>query len=225
MAESVTNELSHDEALELLPWLVNASLNERLSRQVANHVDCCEICQQESAILSSAIMAFNTSEPDYQDVDNRFQKLMHRINEDEDRQRQSARGSAEQSFGATLAEWLGISQNRRQWAVAFTFGVILGSGALMTASYWSDSRLDNDYTVLSGHQTALRLQVEFAEPPNPVALDNLQAEHGATLRWQRLSGREYVIVFPEDASVSSVATIRNALLADDLVENVSIDLR
>ena len=76
MATSITNELTHDEALELLPWHVNASLNEHLSRQVAKHIDECEACQRESAILSSTMIAFNTEEPDYRDVDNRFQRLL-----------------------------------------------------------------------------------------------------------------------------------------------------
>jgi len=225
MAEPVKNELSHEEALELLPWLVNASLNEGLSRQVARHVDGCETCQQEWAILSSTILAFNTSEPDYQDVDNRFQNLMHRIRDEEKLAQDDLHDSTEQSFGARLAAWLGLSRNRQQWAVAFTLGLIVGGGAIMTALNLTDSRLDNDYTVLSGDQSTLQLQVLFVEPPGPEALDELQREHGAALRWQRISGDEYVIVFPEDASVRNLAAVRSKLLSDDSIEDVSIDLR
>ncbi len=223
MAESIKNELSHEEALELLPWLVNASLDVGLSRQVAHHVDRCEACQQEWAILSSTILAFNKTEPDYQDVDNRFRSLMQRIRDEEERS--DVHEPTERTFGARLAEWLGFSVNPRQWAVAFTFGLIVGGGALMTGLYWTGTQPDDEYTVLSGDDSPLHLQVLFVEPPGPEALDELQAVHSASLRWQRISGDEYVIVFPQEASVSDVAAVRGTLLSNELVKDVSIDLQ
>ncbi len=225
MAKPATNELSHIEALELLPWLVNASLDERLSRQVCDHVDGCEICQQEWAILSSTTIAFNTSEPDYKDVDSRFRNLMSRIREEEMQRQHDDEDTALRRVGKRTAEWLCFSGIGRQWAVAFTLGLIVGGGVLMTVSQWSDSRFDGEYTVLAGDESALRLQVLFFEPPDPQALDRLQEEHGDALRWQRISGREYVIVFPEDASVGDVAAIRSELLSGESVQEVSIDLR
>lgn len=225
MAEPITHELSHTEALELLPWLVNASLNEDLSRQVSDHVDQCEICQQEWAILSSTTMAFNTGEPDYQDVDNRFQNLIRRIRDEEAQQQHGGDNAIQHRFGRTLASWFGLSGDRQQWAVAFTFGVIVGCGVLIAASYFADTRLDDEYTVLAGEESALHLRVLFVDPPDPASLDELQKDLGNALRWQRISGREYVIVFPEDAGVDDVAAIRSELLSGELVQEVSIDLR
>lgn len=225
MATSITNQLTHTEASELLPWHVNASLNEDLSRQVAQHVEVCGECQEEAAILSSTIMAFNTSEPDYRDVDNRFNRLMDRIHDDENAQQVAPRQTSQSSIADLIASWIGVFPIQRQWVTAFALGVIIGGSALFGTLRWTNVPVDDRYEVLADPTpAALQLLVQFSESPSSASLAALRADIGANAELRELTELQYVIEIGDDASVRAVAEIRARLLSYESIETVKIDV-
>lgn len=66
--------LSHDEAIELLPWLVNGSLDAEERHAVGAHASDCVICRRELAELTALDAAIRSSAADAPAAD------MRRIN-------------------------------------------------------------------------------------------------------------------------------------------------
>ena len=77
--------LSHDQAAELLPWLVNDSLDEREKRAVLAHAHACVICRRELSDLrqlqdsvSRASSATPIPEPDMRNIHGRIDAYIAR---------------------------------------------------------------------------------------------------------------------------------------------------
>lgn len=225
MVTQTHSQLSHEEAFELLPWHVNATLEEPLSEQVAEHLECCPTCREESAMLSNTILALNTGDAVATNVDSRFSKVLERVRHYE-ASNSTASPADGQSFTQRIAEWLGIAQPRMQWASAFAIGLAVGIGALFFALQAGDVGRDGQsiYETHSAGKTPMRLQVEFDQPPQASLLVELEQSVGKPASWQQQSATLFVIELPEDLTVKSVTDIRSRLLADDAIVSVTVDL-
>ena len=220
MASTHAHQLTHREALELLPWHVNASLSESLSRLVESHVEECSACQEESAILAGAIIALSADKPDYSSADARFQSLMGRIRAEERTQPEVSEQEQAVSMLTRLQQWL---QPNPQWAAAFTVGLVIGAAVLFGAlQLIEEPAIDSEYRVLSGTDAALRLTVRFNNAPSAETLERLGSQIGPAHAWQAQGDVVYVIDLAGDASVQDVANVRSTLLADESVDAVSL---
>ncbi len=218
MGSTHTNQLTHREALELLPWHVNASLGESLSRLVESHVEECPACQEESAVLAGAIIALSADKPDYSSADARFQSLMGRIRAEE--RKQTVDREQTPSPFARLREWL---RPEPQWAAAFTIGLVVGAAVLFgTLQFTEVTPVDSEYRVLSGADAGLQLTVRFTHAPSAETLERLGSQITPVHAWQAQGDVVYVIDIADDASVRDVAIVRSMLLADEAVDSVSL---
>lgn len=229
MDTQTPDKLSHDEAFELLPWHVNATLDATLSEQVAEHVDRCATCQEESALLSNTIFALNTGDTVATSLDTRFGSVLGRVR-DYEHGRQAAREQHNEPLrkrvARHMAEWLGFSQSRLQWAGAFALGMAVGIGALLFTL--QPGQVDPGpipvYETHASGQMPLRLRVEFEEPPRTSALDELGRSIGQTADWHRQSDTLYLLELSDEMTIKAVADVRSRLLADESVTAVAVDI-
>ena len=224
MVTRTTDKLSHEEALELLPWHVNATLDESTAGQVAEHVEQCSECQEESAVLASTVFALNT-EADYGgNLDSRFSKLMTRVREHE---REIADAGESRSFMQTLTGWFGLNPAPTRWAGAFAVGALVGAIAIFTAlrPAGTGTLPPDAYEV---HENAgaspLTLVVGFSSEPDAATLTDVQHVTPDGVNWQRVSPTEYVVTFPAGSAVDAVAGAQTRLKTFDAVETVHVDL-
>lgn len=217
MVTQTPNQLSHDEAFELLPWHLNATLEEPLSDLVAHHVEQCATCQEESAVLSTTIVTLNASDAPSTNLDGRFSKLLGRVR-DYEQSHETAVVPDKRPLGLRFAEWLGLSPPRMQWAGAFTLGLAVGIGALLATLQTPE------FEVHSSDPQALYLQVEFGRAPSAEILTTLEQATGETAEWQQQSDTRFLVELSDETTVKSVADIRSRLLAHDSVTAVAIDI-
>jgi len=223
MVTQTSNQLSHEEALELLPWHVNSSLERALSEKVARHVQHCSDCQQESAFLTSTIVAVNSDEAVTPNLDSRFSSLIERVREHE----QSADGQSKRPIGQRVFAWLGLAQPRYQWAGALALGLVVGVAAILVAL--QSSNVDPDSTLIyevhsSPRSAPLHLLVEFEQAPGEDLLAELERAAGQTITWQKQTDTRYLIELPDKTTVKTVADIRSRLLSYDPVVEVVVDI-
>lgn len=84
---TMPDTMSHDQAIELLPWLVNNSLDDNERDVVREHANSCVICRRELAeltVLQAAIVAPTATagvpEPDMRRINARIDALIQREN-------------------------------------------------------------------------------------------------------------------------------------------------
>ncbi len=84
---NVREAVSHEQAVELLPWLVNDSLDEQEKEAVLKHAHACVICRRELTNLrqlqdsiSQAPSALPIAEPDMRNINARIDALIGRQN-------------------------------------------------------------------------------------------------------------------------------------------------
>jgi len=225
MATQTPNQLSHDEALELLPWHINSTLEDPLSEMVAQHVERCSTCQEEAAILSNTIIALNTGDAENASLDGRFANLLGRVREFEQSKHTAGQRDG-QSFGQRVAEWLDLSQRRMQWAGAFALGLAVGIGALLVTMQSTDvdPSLGTNYQTHASSSMPMRLQVQLDQAPDAELLARLEQAAGSTAQWQQQSDVRFLIELPDETTVKTVADIKSRLLAVDSVVTVVIDV-
>ena len=84
---NVHESVSHEQAVELLPWLVNDSLDEQEKEAVLEHAHACVICRRELSSLrklqdsiSQASNAMPIAEPDMRNINARIDAIIDRQN-------------------------------------------------------------------------------------------------------------------------------------------------
>ena len=217
------SQLSHEQALELLPWHVNATLESALSEQVAAPLEGCPECQQESALLASVVVSVNTEAPVANNADARFARLLQRVRQYEDRT-PSATPSAAPGLGERLRAWLTAPTLSPRWATAFGLGLAVGLSALLFSLQPPESGGPAQYEVHASTEAApLRLVVEFAGPPDARLLEELERSVGRNIDWHSQAPMRYVIELPGETTVETVADLRSDLLASDAVTYVTVE--
>lgn len=225
MVTQTPHQLNHEEALELLPWHINSTLEESLSELVAQHVERCSTCQEESAILSNTIIALNTSDSVSAIPDGRFANLLRRVREYE-RSNHPVRQLGGQTLVQRVVEWFDLSQLRVQWVGAFTLGLAVGIAALLVTmqSIEVDPTAPPKYETHASNSTPLRLRVEFDQAPGAELLAELEQAAGPTAQWQQQSDTQYLIELPDETTVKTVADVKARLLSYDSIVAIVIDI-
>lgn len=229
MDTQTPDKLSHDEAFELLPWHINATLDAALSEKVASHVEHCTTCREETALLSNTIFALNTGDTVATNLDARFSNVLERVR-DYEHGNQAAYESQSEPVGQRIAQkigdWLGFSESRLQWAGAFVLGLAVGIGLLLTTMQAGQIEPGSVpvYETHSSGQAPLRLQVEFRQAPAPAALAGLESSIGQTANWRRQSDTLYLIELSDELTIKAVADVRSRLLSDNSVIAVTVDI-
>ncbi|MGI9232125.1 MAG: zf-HC2 domain-containing protein [Woeseiaceae bacterium] len=225
MDTHTSDQLSHEEALELLPWHINATLETAMSERVAHHVEHCSACQEESAILSNTVVALNTGDQVTTNLDARFAGVLGRVRAYEQSDQATARPKP-RPIGERIAEWLGLPIRRMQWAGAFALGLAVGLGALLF-TLQSDDLTPSSASIYGTHssgQAPLRLQLDLDHAPGASELSELKQTVSDRAIWQQVSDTQFLIELPDELTVKDVSDIRSQLLGNDSVVNVAIDI-
>ncbi len=118
----------HQEALELLPWLVNNTLQGKERLRVLNHLNDCRICQVERDRLQGLASLVQSSADDLGgDYKPSFEKLMARIAESE------ASSEHQPDVGAAVHSLERVPRRTRrlQFAIAASAVVAVGAAILL----------------------------------------------------------------------------------------------
>ena len=168
---NVRESVSHEQAVELLPWLVNNSLDEQEKEAVLEHAHACVICRRELTDLqqlqNSISNTSNTSpiaEPDLRNINARIDALIDRQN----------RG---RELLSRLREVLDSP-----WRIAFAAqtAVLI---ALVTVLFWPEPR-GGEFTTLTQSQNLPEgqyLRVVFSPDLQQSQLTTLLDKHDLTI--------------------------------------------
>ena len=143
--------MTHQEVIELLPWYVNATLDEHERREVSEHLASCMPCRtelEEMTVLQRAVVESSDELPAPSQA--LLKQAMAQIDSFE-RARQTARSASwlselKDRVGDALLGWCGPMPNLARAVVAAQFLLIAGLAGGLGFSLWSD----RDHTTLSG---------------------------------------------------------------------------
>ena len=200
-------QMSHDQAIELLPWLVNESLDESERVAVDEHARSCVICRRELAELQalqqsidSAAATVATPAPD-----------MRRIN---------ARIDAQLDREASRFAWLtDIGEFLRS---PWRFAVVAQAAALVAiAVIWVDGReQDPAFVTLTTPQTlpaGQYVRVVFDPTLETAALNSLLDSTGLVVVAGPSERGVYTLAFRDKLASDAQDSIVNHLRASDQV--------
>ena len=227
MASQHTNQLTHEEALKLLPWHINASLDELLDKQVAEHIDHCERCQQESALLGNTIVAINSEEPEYGQVDEHFKILMQRIEQSET----SSPVIKSSSFSNRVRAWLNklsIPTPTYVQTAGVTAGLLVLVATLFVTLGPSESETTaGDYRVLTtipANQPPLQLLLHLNQTVTMEQMQQLTQSLADTLELRKDPGnaKRYFVTLPANTQAGDVNQLLKTLKADTRIQRIEI---
>jgi len=156
---TTANVISHNEAVELLPWLVNHSLQPDEHERVLQHAQSCVVCRRELKELTrirdtiSADSEFGPSpEPDMQRINGRIDALI-------------AKQTTVRRLADAVREFFG-----EPWRLAFAVQTVLVL-ALGTALIWPEpdqrgftTLTTNTQQLPGGHYIRVVLDPDLARP-------------------------------------------------------------
>lgn len=162
------NSVPHEQAMELLPWLVNNSLSNDERVVVLDHAKYCVVCRRELKHLEhlrDSIECLSSPvpipAPDLRNINARIDRLIDR-----------------QNFVRRSFSWIGgffLSPWRTVYAVQTVLLVVLGAALL-----WPESR-DAEFTTLTqsqelavGHYVRVVFSPELTFAKQQVLLDDLE---------------------------------------------------
>ena len=213
------NQLSHEAALELLPWHVNASLDSSLQQQVSEHLEQCVHCQKEAALLANTLFAVNAEEPNYGQVDERLKGVMNRIDAFE---RLETTGTQE-SLLDRVANWF-------QSQLFTLTGLRVAAGLLTVAAVvgiLASLPLDNEKQVYKVVENAvdvapLVLTVYLDESVDKSEIQGLIASTTTDFELGQQTSLRYVVTLPAKTTALDVRTLWKTLEDNPKVQRVEM---
>ncbi len=236
MTNTYHNELEHNDALQLLPWHVQGTLDEHEAQAMSSHIEHCAQCRQEAREMRQmlAVAGQRSGEVD----ERRLDALMHRIeafeqhHSDAPASRASASGIAlpgPQSRGAFSAWWRWLADLLSMRAVVLPLGGVaatLLAVAIVTMMPPGDPPLTGEYAVHSSapsvNATGPGVNVTFISPPDAQQLDVLAARPGIA-QVQARSATEYLVRLDTDAGIAAISALVSDLDEQPGVAAVSIE--
>ena len=162
--------MTHQEAIELLPWYVNSTLSERERREVNEHLASCAPCMAELeqlAVLQLAVVESADEMPAPSQA--RMKQAMAQIDEFE-RARQSVRAETNSwlsdfwdSIADALFSWCGPMPTLARAVVAAQFLVIIGLAGGLGYSFWQREPSTTLSGTQQGHGDRSRIKIGFEE--------------------------------------------------------------
>lgn len=194
-------ELSHNEALQLLPWHVQGSLATDEAAQVSAHLDDCDECRREAQELRGV---FSVAQPAGCDVDEqRLDALFERIDEHE-----AAHGIGNDATTQSLADRLQRHLSA-WWSPRWALPIGGVAAAALALVLWLPQPVSptGDYEVHSGAETTSpTLRITFNAPPQPNGTD-LFGQHALIVNATPESSTQYVVRVRPDLSVADLSTL------------------
>ena len=199
--------MSHEQAIELLPWLVNESLEAREQSSVSEHAMSCVICRRELEELKALHRSIDGAasqavlpEPD-------MRRINARIDAD------LARANSGASLLAAIGDFF-----RSPWRVAFAVQTL----ALVAVAFvWLQPRdLEPEFVTLTTPQTlpaGQYLRVVFDPTLDDVDVLTLLDEAGLSVATGPSERGVYTLRFADELSVDQQITIADGLRADGRV--------
>ena len=213
------NQLDHDEAMELLPWHVNASLDDELEQQVQAHVDASEELRTEKAFLANATFAANADEPPYGQADESFKRLMNRIDAEE-RQEALASDTPKTSWRERLSALIPMSGWAKATAVAAM--VIVGITAGLVSQQMVQNESEGQFRVLAGVKEPLILSVQLKKEVDKAFVEGLVSSTVERFDVEKTSARRFLVYLPQDTVASDISAVLKVLTANENIQRVEI---
>ena len=199
---NVRESVSHEHAVELLPWLVNNSLDEQEKEAVLEHAHACVICRRELTNLQQLQNSIsNTSstlpipEPDLRNINARIDALIDRQN----------RGRE------LLSRIRGVLDS--PWRIAFAAQTVVLI-ALATVLFWPEPR-GGEFTTLTQSQNlpdGHYLRVVFSPDLQQSQLTTLLDKHDLT-----------IVDGPSGRGVYTLGVANTSLYSDMLLSSLQGD--
>jgi hypothetical protein len=201
----MSRELSHERALELLPWLVNATLRGSEREQLEAHVRDCLVCRAELR-SQRALAAFVRDRPTLdRSVDQGFDALLARIDAGDVRTQ-------------TPRRWQTMLRDHPTWLA----GASAAAAAVLLLAVWigsgqSELARSVPFTTLTQPQATagLLLDVIFAEEVSEAQMRALLREIDATIVAGPSQLGRYTIRVAFDGTAARDANALLALLHED----------
>ncbi len=162
------NSVLHEQAMELLPWLVNNSLSSDEQVAILDHAKCCVVCRREMKQLENLRDSIKCLSrrvpipaPDMRNINARIDRLIDR-----------------QNLGRRSLSWIG-EFFRSPWRIAYAVqtALLLVLGA---ALLWPETR-DAEFTTLTqpqelavGHYVRVVFSPELNQANLQTLLDDLE---------------------------------------------------
>ncbi len=125
---NVPETIAHEKAIELLPWLVNGSMDEAACEAVHAHAQSCVVCKRELRALEQLQAFVSDAAADWEDIPEADMRGINaRIDQWVERR----------NWKAHLTSWIRDNMSNR-WRLAFAVqtAVLIG---LATALFWPQS--------------------------------------------------------------------------------------
>lgn len=198
--------LSHEAAIELLPWLANGTLAAGERGPVRAHAQSCVICRRELEVLEAFARPAAREARDFSAPPPDMRRINARIDAEFERAR---RGSA---LAAGVRRWAA-----NPWRVAFVFQslVVLALGAWLMQAAEQPAYRTLTAPVFPGDGHYLRV---VFDPGLPVAgIDERLTVHGLTQESEPSARGVYTLRFDESADAAERDAALAALRADRAV--------
>ncbi|MEM7280614.1 MAG: zf-HC2 domain-containing protein [Pseudomonadota bacterium] len=219
-----TNQLSREEAFELLPWHVNGSLSDELNQQVIAHLEVCPELRAEAALLASTVFATNADEPKYGQVDESFKALMNRIDADERQEELS------KTPDRPWRQWLSGLVPTSRWSQAFSAAMLVVLGLAVGLVLQPVSVIDpvpvnpaeDPYRVLAGVKEPLILSLQFSDDVDEMFVKGLVASVVNEYRVEQKSQRRYLVFLPKKTDAGEITALLKTLNNNAQVQRIEI---
>lgn len=202
----------HRQCWELLPWLLNGSLDDAQGQRVRDHVSECDECAREYESQARLRQLMQREESVLYTPHASLRKLMGRIDAAEDELPQDARETAQAA-----------APRRRQWLAAAVAVQAVGLVALSGVLAWKvdEIREAPRYSTLTSAPAVLphgpAARVVFAPSMSLGQLGELLRTYGAQVIAGPSEAGVYTLVFPGARDENEIAATISKLRADPQV--------
>lgn len=217
MSETYDNQeqILHRQCYELLPWLLNGSLDDSESQRVRDHINQCSECAREYEAQARVRQLMQREESVLYAPHASMRKLMARIDADEAQQDVSSNDSREPVQVPV--------PRRRQWLAAAVVVQTIGLIGLATVQNWkiNEVREAPRYSTLSAAPAGLShgpaARVVFAPSTSVEQLSTLLLTNGARIVDGPSEAGVFTLVFPAARDQDEVSSTIEKLRADPKV--------
>ncbi len=226
-AEMKQNTLSsHDEIYLLLPWYVNRTLDAEKQSVVESHIEKCPACRRETELLFSVDDVSNTQDDIYAIPQNGFARLMQRIEQDDEAERQT------QSHGGIIKERL-AHWFRWDWSGSHGLGIAVSAVLVLAVALvviWpNSSQHDPAYQTLTSEDATggepLQFEIVLSKDADDISLhDYIRTVWDMAVTIEKTKEGMYTFQLPPNADPAKVAQLLNKLKNSQNIKSVQLQM-
>lgn len=199
--------MTHERAYELLPWLVNESLDDSERQQVSEHATSCVICRREVEELTALRASIHPLDATASVPEPDMRRINARIDADLERR------NVVSSLLTTVREWLA-----NPWRLVF---IAQTAVLVIVVTIWilpaQDSPTFETLTVVEELPAGHYLRVVFDPTVEASAISALAAQNDLAIVSGPTERGVFTLQFATETSIDGRVRIADALLGDNRV--------